>query len=240
MLQVVKNRHSESARLFFAPHSQIFNSPNPKFNPPFSLPCKSNFKSISMFIRGIRQEALKDWSDERLVAAYCKTNDQQYFTELFGRYTMQVFLICKRYLIEREDSRDMVMRIFSKLLEILPDTEIRVFRNWLPVVVERECLNYLRNKGRYVPLPELEMEAVQEDYEAYAATDQPITDAEIKAALSKLDEAQRLCLNLFFYKKMSYQQVSGQTGFALNEVKSYLQNGKRQLKKQLLNLIAAK
>ncbi len=193
-----------------------------------------------MFIRGIRQQALKDWTDERLVEAFCDTGDQQYFTELFGRYTMQVFLICKQYLSDREDSREMVMRIFSKLLEILPGTEIRNFRNWLPVVVQRECLNHLRKQGRFVSLPEQEALLWLEEVEEYPATEMPIGEAEIILALSQLDEAQRVCLNLFFFKKMSYQQVSGQTGFPLNEVKSYLQNGKRQLKKQLLNLIAAK
>ncbi|MFM9946379.1 MAG: RNA polymerase sigma factor [Saprospiraceae bacterium] len=193
-----------------------------------------------MFIRGIRQQALKDWTDERLVEAYAETGDQQYFTELFGRYTMQVYLICKQYLGEREDSREMVMRIFSKLLEILPGTEIRNFRNWLPVVVQRECLNHLRKQGRYVPLMETEVPMLEEEPEIYPATEMPIGEAEIIAALSQLDEAQRVCLNLFFFKKMSYQQVSGQTGFPLNEVKSYLQNGKRQLNNQLLNLIAAK
>ena len=193
-----------------------------------------------MFIRGVRQQALKEWTDERLVEAFCETGDQQYFTELFGRYTMQVFLICKQYLSDREDSREMVMRIFSKLLEILPGTEIRNFRNWLPVVVQRECLNHLRNQGRYVSLPEQEALLWLEEVEEYPVTEMPIGEAEIILALSQLDEAQRVCLNLFFFKKMSYQQVSGQTGFPLNEVKSYLQNGKRQLKKQLLNLIAAK
>jgi len=193
-----------------------------------------------MFIRGIRQQALKDWTDERLVEAFCETGDQQYFSELFGRYTMQVFLICKQYLGEREDSRDMVMRIFSKLLEILPGTQIYQFRNWLPVVVQNECLNHLRKQGRYVPLPELEALLWPEETEEFPATEMPIGESEIVAALAQLDEAQRVCLNLFFFKKMSYRQVSGQTGFPLNEVKSYLQNGKRQLKKQLLNLIAAK
>ncbi|NUO00994.1 MAG: sigma-70 family RNA polymerase sigma factor [Saprospiraceae bacterium] len=194
-----------------------------------------------MFIRGIRQQALKDWTDERLVEAFCETGDEQYFTELFGRYTMQVFLICKQYLNDREESREMVMRIFSKLLEILPGLEIRIFRNWLPVVVQRECLNHLRKQGRYVPLKEAQVPIPEEEPEIYPATEElPIGESEIKAALAQLDEAQRVCLNLFFFKKMSYRQVSGQTGFPLNEVKSYLQNGKRQLKKQLLNLITTR
>lgn len=192
-----------------------------------------------MFIRGIRRQGLKDWTDERLAEAFRETGDQQYFSELFGRYTMQVYLICKRYLSTREDSRDMVMRIFAKLLETLPDVNIHSFRNWLPIVVQRECLNHLRAQGRYA-------RALEQEYLSAVATEEveeaplPYGEAEIAAALSQLEAAQQTCLNLFFFKRMSYQEVSNQTGFALNEVKSYLQNGKRQLKKQLLQLSTSK
>ena len=231
-------------RVMFNPYRMMFNPYRVMFN-PYRVNMSNQFptlpnKSHLMFIRGIRQQALKDWTDERLVEAFCETGDQQYFSELFGRYTMQVYLICKQYLAEKEDSREMVMRIFSKLLETLPGAEIRNFRNWLPVVVQRECLNHLRKQGRYTPLIEIEVASPEEELEIYPATEIPFGESEITAALSQLDEAQRVCLNLFFFKKMSYQEVSGQTGFPLNEVKSYLQNGKRQLKKQLLNLIATK
>jgi RNA polymerase sigma-70 factor (ECF subfamily) len=48
-----------------------------------------------------------------------------------------------------------------------------------------------------------------------------------------LNDHQRKCIELFYLKEKSYQEVAEQTGFSLNEVKSHIQNGKRNLKNYL-------
>lgn len=52
----------------------------------------------------------------------------------------------------------------------------------------------------------------------------------MEQCLPKLKENQRLCVELFYLNDKSYQDIANQTGFTLNEVKSYIQNGKRNLK----------
>ena len=52
----------------------------------------------------------------------------------------------------------------------------------------------------------------------------------LQTCLPELKENQRICVDLFYLKSQSYQQICDQTKFSLNEVKSYIQNGKRNLK----------
>lgn len=52
----------------------------------------------------------------------------------------------------------------------------------------------------------------------------------LEAAIEELNEAQKTCVTLFYLEKQSYQQIATQTGFSLLQVKSYIQNGKRNLK----------
>ncbi|HAN39360.1 MAG TPA: hypothetical protein DCQ29_10705, partial [Chitinophagaceae bacterium] len=57
------------------------------------------------------------------------------------------------------------------------------------------------------------------------------TDLQLLAqALNTLNEAQKICITLFYLQKQSYQQITDSTGFSLLQVKSYIQNGKRNLK----------
>jgi len=49
-------------------------------------------------------------------------------------------------------------------------------------------------------------------------------------AISNLNTEQRLCINLFYLKEKCYEEISMQTGYSLKQVKSYIQNGKRNLK----------
>ena len=53
---------------------------------------------------------------------------------------------------------------------------------------------------------------------------------QMEAALTKLDQHQQQCIQLFYLEQKCYQEVATITGFTLNQVKSYIQNGKRNLK----------
>ena len=60
--------------------------------------------------------------------------------------------------------------------------------------------------------------------------------------LQKLDDAilslkkeQRICIELFYLKEKSYEEVSRETGYEIKQVKSYIQNGKRNLKLLMKN-----
>jgi RNA polymerase sigma-70 factor (ECF subfamily) len=49
-------------------------------------------------------------------------------------------------------------------------------------------------------------------------------------ALKELSPEQRQCVTLFYLQKKSYQEISDETRFTMMQVKSHIQNGKRNLK----------
>jgi RNA polymerase sigma-70 factor (ECF subfamily) len=48
--------------------------------------------------------------------------------------------------------------------------------------------------------------------------------------MATLNEEQKKCITLFYLEEKSYQEITAITGYTLNQVKSYIQNGKRNLK----------
>ena len=52
----------------------------------------------------------------------------------------------------------------------------------------------------------------------------------LELSLKELNPEQQQCVTLFYLEKKSYQEVSDETGFTMLQVKSYIQNGKRNLK----------
>ena len=59
----------------------------------------------------------------------------------------------------------------------------------------------------------------------------------LKHRLEKLPELQRISITQFFMEEMSYADIAEQAGLTLNHVKSYIQNGKRNLKICIKNQI---
>ena len=143
-----------------------------------------------------------------------------------------VLAVCYKYLRNEEEAKDGVMDLFEKLCVVLKDTEPRNFRSWLYAVVRNYCLMKLRRPAAidYIGDPLCEVSDYPEEEE-------PISDASIellRACIGRLPDNQRRAVELFFLNNKCYSEIASITGFELARVRSYLQNGKRNLK-QCLN-----
>lgn len=157
---------------------------------------------------------------------------------LFKRYSHLVFGVCMKYLKNEAMAEDMSMQVFEKLITSLKEHEIQNFRPWLHMVTRNECLMHLRKqKGQQVT--ELEPSRTENDDEVMEfAAEEHLDDVEwkemqldvLEEGIKSLNEEQRLCIELFYLQKKSYQEVADLTGYDLKKVKSYIQNGKRNLR----------
>jgi len=174
-------------------------------------------------------------SDEELLQSYLRSGNKALIGELFEKHVTTVYGVCLFYLRDKSTAQDAVMQIFEKLMTELAKTEIRNFKAWLGFVVRNYCINEIRrNKSKYVvPESYLDFELKQPNLEE-EETIAKVKDEELlqhmKEVLPGLKDKQRLCVELFYLKQKSYQAIVDETGWSLNEVKSYIQNGKRNLK----------
>lgn len=162
---------------------------------------------------------------------------------LFERYTDLVFLVAMKYLKDEAESKDAVMLVFEKLLRDLPRYEVRNFKYWLHTVVKNQCLSLLEKQQRSRQQAEnfrLEQDEDMEYTPAFSLDGEQDGQekqlAQLEVAISMLKAEQRQCVELFYLQRKSYKEVAEITGFSLLQVKSYIQNGKRNLKKHMIEL----
>jgi len=174
-------------------------------------------------------------TDEELALNYFNTGDKELVGLLFEKHVKTVFGVCLFYFRDKDVAKDAVMQIFEKLITELKKTEVKNFKGWLSFVVRNYCISEIRkNKNKYrLPESYLEFEinetTVEEEEKVLGLSDEVMMD-HMQAGLSELKENQKLCVELFYLKGQSYQQICDKTNFSLNEVKSFIQNGKRNLK----------
>jgi RNA polymerase sigma factor (sigma-70 family) len=178
-------------------------------------------------------------TDLELVERYKATRDPVYVGSLFERYTHLALGVSLRYLRNREDAEDVVMEVYERLAKALLVHEVSNFKSWLHSVVANQCRMTLRRR-RGAPAA---VEASEERRDAVLASagapreddDEDRLIEALPTALARLAEGQRRCLELFYLEGLSYAEIAGRTGYALNDVKSHIQNGKRNLR----NILAA-
>jgi RNA polymerase sigma factor (sigma-70 family) len=178
----------------------------------------------------------KETEDSVLIAQYRENNDRKALGILFERYSHLVYGVCLKYLKNTDDSKDATLNIFEKLMTDLKRFQIEKFNFWIHSVSRNHCLMILRSKKQMLSIDVEEGRGIDSFSETHQAPFQEsYSDKEnqlnmLEAAIQLLNEEQRICIELFYLKKYSYQDVSEISGFSLLEVKSYIQNGKRNLK----------
>jgi len=170
-------------------------------------------------------------TDAELIRLYKSQGNVAVVGELYNRYMGMTYGVCLKYLKDREDSKDAVMQIFEKLHQSLKEHEVDNFKSWLYVTARNYCLMQLRaakgKKNQDISITIVENESFQH-----------LDDApELETNLVKLEKCidglgleQKHCVQLFFLQHKCYKEIMLLTGHDLGNVKSYIQNGKRNLK----------
>ncbi len=175
-------------------------------------------------------------SDNKLVSLYKENLDKEIVGILFKRYTRFVFLVSLKYLKNEDDAKDALMQIFEKLFDDLINHKVETFKSWLYMVTRNHCLMYLRKKQSDLK-KDIEL---KKDTEIFMENDINLHLKENKVnelkadtvqnAVNQLKSNQKECIKLFYFEGKSYSEIAEMTNYPEKKVKSYIQNGKRNLK----------
>ncbi|MBN2776270.1 MAG: sigma-70 family RNA polymerase sigma factor [Bacteroidales bacterium] len=174
-------------------------------------------------------------SDNELIAHYKLYEDKECIGELYKRYTGFTYAVCLKYHKNSEKAREATLEIFEELIDKLLVHEVQNFKSWLHTVARNHCLLSFRSKkyesqfiDNYKKYQNDFMEQDKILYPDYITKEENYK--ELEKCINQLKDEQRNCIVLFYLQNKSYVEVAEITGYTMKEVKSFLQNGKRNLK----------
>lgn len=183
----------------------------------------------------ITRKHIQSLSDEDVVLLYKQSNDRNCIGELYVRYSTLVMGVSLKYLKNVSDAQDSLMQVFEKLILELNKNEVRNFKPWVYQITKNHCLMQLRKtkKIHKTPLDIQPLKQEEEETETYEEKELLLT--KLEEIIPNLKQNQRVCIELFYLQNKSYTEIAEQTGLSLKEVKSSIQNGKRNLEIKLNN-----
>lgn len=171
--------------------------------------------------------------DDSLIRQYKATGDLAVLGTLYDRYMHLVFGVCMKYLQDEETAKDATMDIFEKLVVSLKEHKVENFKSWLHVVAKNHCLMQLRAAKRIAENGASPDHANMESDVFLHHNGEDSTEEQlvlIEKGLEALSGEQKECIELFYLQQKCYKEIVEITGYDLKKVKSYIQNGKRNLK----------
>jgi len=173
----------------------------------------------------------KHISDQELLERFYVDHDNQWLGILLERYTLLLLGVCMKYLKNEELARDSVQQIFLKAITELQKYRVEYFKSWIYMVAKNHCLMQLRDKhGKNIIEIKDSISAETDETDKESLVLDEKTYDFMGEALKELNADQQLCVTLFYMEKKSYQQIAEQTGYSMMQVKSHIQNGKRNMR----------
>ena len=180
----------------------------------------------------VNAERYQQLTDQQLLEHFYADHDNEWLGILLQRYTLLLLGLCMKYLKNEEQAKDSVQQIFLKVITELQKYKVEYFKSWVYMVAKNHCLMILRDRQGKIPAEitdRLKIAAAEEqDKQSLLQNDH--TMELMESALKELSPEQQQCVTLFYLNKKSYQEISEATGYSLLQVKSYIQNGKRNLR----------
>jgi RNA polymerase sigma-70 factor (ECF subfamily) len=180
--------------------------------------------------------SLKKMSEDELIVAYKESENMEYVGELFQRKTHLIASLSLKFLKNETDAEDATYEVFEILSKDLLRHEVSNINSWLFSVTRNHCYKKLRKTIN-------EREKINEEKNSSISFMQNVSDDDLlekelleeqldlmEEMIELLSEEQRICLKLFYLEKKSYVEIVEETKYELKKVKSYIQNGRRNVK----------
>jgi RNA polymerase sigma-70 factor (ECF subfamily) len=171
-------------------------------------------------------------TDQELLGRFYADHNNEWLGILLERYTLLLLGVCMKYLKNEEDARDSVQQIFLKVIQELHKYKVEYFKSWIYMIAKNHCLMKLRDRQGKMPteINDNLMSAPGDEPDQQSLMKNDLAFETMEEALKELNQEQRQCVTLFYLERRSYQEIHEITGFTLLQVKSYIQNGKRNLR----------
>ncbi|WP_276504521.1 RNA polymerase sigma factor [Terrimonas pollutisoli] len=187
----------------------------------------ANFSALA-FLKNIPDNAT---DDKQLVELYKQSGDLAVLGQLYQRYMDLVYGVCLKYLKDPETAKDAVMQVFEELVLKLKKHEVENFRGWLYQVAKNHCLMQLRTP-KNLKTVELKTELVQsgENVHHNGILEKEENFKKLEYCIGTLTNDQQVAIRLFYLEEKCYNEIVEITGQDWNQVRSFIQNGRRNLR----------
>ncbi|MEO7524274.1 MAG: sigma-70 family RNA polymerase sigma factor [Ferruginibacter sp.] len=178
------------------------------------------------FVKNILSNA----PDDELVAQYKSSGNLKLLSDLYQRYMDLVYGVCLKYINEPEEAKDCVINIFEELVTKLKKHQVSNFKAWLYQLTKNHCLMKIRSQKNKPRKVNHEFVHLEENVHLNAVLEKEAHFATMEYCLSQLVAEQKLAIELFYLKEKCYKSIADITGLDPNKVRSFIQNGRRNLK----------
>ncbi len=178
--------------------------------------------------------------EERLFRQYQQNRSKEILDQLLYHflhdevYSLYILNILKN----REDAEDVKSEIAMKLFKIIPTARVQHFRAWLFSIVKNDCLDFLKKKKILNFIFSVEnLPDVVDFSENERLVNRELLLEKLIEEIPNLKDEQRTVIEMHYFQNKKYDEIARCMEIPKSKVKSFIQNGRLNLRKRLVALV---
>ena len=176
------------------------------------------------------KKILSAQNDAELVKQYKTGGDINVLGELYARYMELVYGVCLKYFKEPEEAKDAVINIFEELITKLKKYEVSNFKSWLYQLTKNHCLMKIRSSKSQPVTIDIDIMHLGGNNHLDNVTWKEEQLNGMENCIEQLPAEQKQAIRLFYLKEKCYKEIADLTETDISKVRSFIQNGRRNLK----------
>ncbi|HET9215770.1 MAG TPA: sigma-70 family RNA polymerase sigma factor [Terriglobia bacterium] len=174
------------------------------------------------------------WRDEDLVDLVLRGN-RIAFACIVEKHRRWIYRLCARMLQSTDKADDTTQEVFARALEKMPMLNHGAkLVGWLKVIAVNQCLTVIEKEKLYRPLGDEEPARctnLTPEQQVLASENRRL----VGEFIDRLPPRQQLVFVMKYIDGYTYRQIRQLTGFSEKQVKSYLQNARRNFERAWTN-----
>jgi RNA polymerase sigma factor (sigma-70 family) len=179
---------------------------------------------------GFIKKISSTFTDSELVQQYKDTSNMDTLGDLYGRYMDLLYGVCLKYFKEPDEAQDAVIHIFEELVTKVKKYDIDNFKGWLYQLAKNHCLMKLRSRKSQPVNVEADLMHLQENMHLDDVMQKETSLIVMEHCIEQLPSEQKMAIQLFYLQEKCYKEIADTTALDINKVRSFIQNGRRNLK----------
>jgi RNA polymerase sigma factor (sigma-70 family) len=181
----------------------------------------------------------KELSDAEIIRLYLDTNNGQYFSMLYRKYSNKVYGKCISILKNEDEARDAVQDIFMKImLNLASFGEKSQFSTWIYSITYNYCIDLIRKRKKEKVLFSEDIERVP-DVPEDEVPDEYLMEMDVrqlKTVLETLATDDRMILLMKYHDDMSIRDIAEVIGKTESAVKMKIKRAKHKAQELFLKM----
>jgi len=172
--------------------------------------------------------------DEQDLAKFCSQKDRMAEDELYRRYAVRVHTLCRRYLGDDDDAKDLMLETLIRALDKIDTFQYTgegSLYAWISRIAINKAINQIkRHRWRVVPTDFRVQDNIPEPTEEEVTE---IPKEKLREWISELPDMRRAVFNLYCIDGYSHQEIGRMLGISERGSTSTLAKARKQLKERI-------